>query len=162
MPDERIIEVEFLQDDLQEIRAHMTAGGQPEEVTPPRLLIDGLDQFQRDETLWKDLQDRQDSAAESIKQELKRRETLALLISMRSRTIRSEMEMHELGSQVQMLEASHADKRARGERLRQSIARIRHRIAMLEAKVENSTQLLPSEASSLRTRLIRLLSRRRG
>lgn len=162
MPEERIVELELLQADLQEIRSHMAARGQPEEAALAELLMEGLDQFQRDEALWKELQGQQDAAAESTTQELKRRETLALLISMRSRTVRSEMEMHELGTHVQMLEASHSLKRDRAERLRQTIARLRRRIATLEEAMGTSTQLRARVGVSLRTRLFRLLCRRRG
>jgi hypothetical protein len=109
MTAERVIEVEFLEDDLREIRAMMADSGQPEHDGLPKLLMSGLESFQRDEASWADVQNRDDSGP--FTQELKRRETLALLISMRSRTIRTEMRMNELGTRVRDLESRHADKR---------------------------------------------------
>lgn len=128
---ERVIEVEFLTDDLREIRALM-ADPADEEDGFEQILHHSIAQFRQDEASWQELEHRHDLAAESVKMELKRRETSALLVSMRSRTIRSEMQMHELRERVLVLQGKHLEQRQRAEALRQSIARLRRRIARVD------------------------------
>jgi len=155
-----VIEVEFLQDDLREIRAVMAESGQPEQDALSQLLRSGLESFQRDEVSWRDVQNRDD--AEPFKRELKRRETLALLISMRSRTIRSEIRMNELGRLVRDLGRQHADKRQQSELLRRSISRLRTRIAGIEESLKKGASLPESKTYPLMARLIRLFTKGNG
>ncbi len=159
MPEERVIEVEFLDEDLQSIR-RLFDTEQAEENDLLDVFSAGLEQFRHDEELWGELRDRADPAAEAEKQELKRRETLAHLISMRSRTIRSEIQMHDLDSRVRLLETTHADMTQRAQLLRRSIARLRGRIARLEQILGRGASPPETRPSSLRTRLIRLFTRR--
>jgi hypothetical protein len=160
MTAEREIEVEFLEDDLREIRAVMANSGQPEQDELSKLLTSGLESFQRDEASWRDVQNRDDS--EPFKHELKRRETLALLISMRSRTIRTEMRMNELGIRVRDLESQHADKRQQSGLLRRSISRLRMRIAQIEESLKQGGPLPEKRTSPLMARLIRFFTRGNG
>jgi hypothetical protein len=160
MTAERVIEVEFLADDLREIRGVMSHSEQPEQDALSQLLTSGLESFQRDEASWRDVQNRDDS--EPFKQELKRRETLALLISMRSRTIRSEIRMNELGSRVRDLERLHADKRQQSELLRRSISRLRTRIAVIEGLLKEGAPLPENKTHPLMARLIRLFTKGNG
>ncbi len=162
MEAKRVIGVEFLQEDLREIRVIMADFEQPERDALPRLLTIGFDNFQRDEASWRNLQDRDDPAAESAKQELKRRETLALLISMRSRTIRSEIRMNELGGRVRDLESLHADKRQRATLLHRSISQLRMRIARIEESLRQGAPLPEHRTRPLIARLIRFFTRGNG
>lgn len=123
--------VEFLEDDLREIEV-LLPGGVPLDQGPEQLLRMTMDQYRQDEALWRSLEHRHDGEAEGVKVELKRRETDALLVSLRSRTIRSEMEMHELQERVLALQERHREQRQRAEVLRRSIASLRRRGARLE------------------------------
>ncbi len=159
---ERVIEVEFLQDDLRQIRAVMADSGQPEQNALSRLLISGLESFQQDEASWRDLQDRDDPSSESAKRELKRRETLALLISMRSRTVRSEIRMDELGGQVRDLETLHDNKRQQAQLLRRSISQLGRRMARIDELLKEGAPLPERRTPSLMARLIRFFTRGDG
>ena len=152
-----MIEVEFLEDDLREISAMMPDSGKPEQGALSKLVMSGLVNFQQDVASWRDVQNRDDS--EPFRQELKRRETLALLISMRSRTIRSEIRMNELGSRVRDLESRHADKRQQSELVRRSISRLRTRIAQIEESLKQGGPLPEKRTSPLMARLIRFFTR---
>ncbi|MDQ7844128.1 MAG: hypothetical protein QN141_00010 [Armatimonadota bacterium] len=127
----RRIDVQFLADDLREIAALLPEGMSQEGLA--RLLGQALTLFRRDEAAWQHLESRDGPRAEAERTELKRRETTALLVSMRSRTILSEMEMYELRERVRELGRRHAEQRAEADRLRQSIARLHRRIAQVEA-----------------------------
>lgn len=148
MPADHVIEVEFLEDDLREIHALFDAA-HPERDWMSALLPIGLERFQRDEALRETLRDLGDPAAESAKQELKRRETLALLISMRSRTIRNEIRTDELTARVHTLLAAYADRRQRADEVRRSIARLRRRVARLEEALEREASRPQTRAPSL-------------
>jgi len=130
----RPIDVQFLADDLQEIRALLPAE-MPEEEGLIRLLCTGMALYRSDESAWRHWESRQGAEAEAARTELKRRETTALLVSMRSRTILSEMEMAALREQVRELERRHADQRAEADLLQRSIARLRRRIVQVEAQL---------------------------
>jgi len=121
------VRVEFLEDDFREIAALQAE--QPVEA----LLGTVIDQYRQDEVLWGEVEHRHDGEAEAARLELKRRETGALLVSMRSRTVRSEMEMQELRERVLVLQDRHLEQRQRADALRRSIDRLRRRIARLEA-----------------------------
>jgi hypothetical protein len=125
------IEVQVLEDDLREIRA--LAGPGPEERTLAALVVRGLERFQVDEATWQTLQGRDNPAALEAQSELKRRETIALLISMRARTIASELRMNVLGRRVQELERRHAERLGASTQLRRDIESLERRIARLEA-----------------------------
>ncbi len=157
----RVIDVEFVQDDLRTIRAPMDTTD-PDEAALSALVLTGLARFEQDEASWQDLHDRDDPAAAAAKDELKRRETAALLMSMRSRTIRSEMHVHDLASQVQALETSHADSSRRARSLRRVIAHLRRRAAGLETARARTTAPGRMHPPSIAARLIRLVTRRHG
>jgi hypothetical protein len=77
------------------------------------LLERGLDAFVADEAEWKALEGQAIGETEAKKQELKRREAQALLVSMRARTIATEKTMAELGETVHVLGAElYANRRA--------------------------------------------------
>ncbi|MDR7484542.1 MAG: hypothetical protein QN187_04355 [Armatimonadota bacterium] len=97
------IEVELLAEDWAMIRRALDAAGREPEDGLPWLVEQGLDRFLRDEAAWKALEGRPGPEAEVERQELKRRETQALLVSMRARTIAAEKVVHELGETVRAL-----------------------------------------------------------
>ncbi len=70
-----------------------------------------------------------DPEAEAPRQELKRRETEALLVSMRARTIAAEMRMHALGERVHALGAELTAHR-------QDMRALRGENAALEARLQ--------------------------
>jgi hypothetical protein len=98
-----VVEVELLSDDWALIRQVLEAQGRDVDSGLPWLLEQGLEQFTRDEATWRSLEGRSDPDAEARRQELKRRETQALLVSMRARTVASEKLMHELSEKVHRL-----------------------------------------------------------
>lgn len=136
---ERTVQVEFLEDDLREIRA-LLPEGVPLDQSVEELLRVTMAQYREDEARWRSLEHRHDGEAESAKLELKRRETDGLLVSMRSRTVRSEMAMHELRERVLALQERHLEQRQRGEVLRQSIAALRRRTAQLEGVLRGAAR----------------------
>lgn len=159
MSGERVIEVEFLADDLREIRALMADLGDKEHG-PEEVLHRSIAQFRRDEASWQELEHRHDLTAEAAKTELKRRETSALLVSMRSRTIRSEMQMHELHERVLVLQGQHLEQRQLARALRQSITHVRRRIAKVEDLLGHSADMPAApESSTLREVLAQLWKR---
>ncbi|MDR7521214.1 MAG: hypothetical protein QN168_02000 [Armatimonadota bacterium] len=100
------IEVELLAEDWATIRRALDAAGREPDDGLPWLLEQGLDRFLRDEAAWKALEGHPGQEAEVERQELKRRETQALLVSMRARTIAAEKIVHELGETVRALGAA--------------------------------------------------------
>jgi len=154
VPVERTFEVEFLEEDLEEIRALMDEWS---EGALAALVVESLSQFERDEASWKALETTSNLDTDFTGQELMRRETLALLISMRSRTVRTEMRMHELGIKVQALEARHAEKCREAETLHQATARLRRRRARIEEALRGVTPR--PRASSPRSWLARFFTR---
>jgi septal ring factor EnvC (AmiA/AmiB activator) len=132
MTDQRTIVTELLAADLREVEDLLPPGADDTDRTA-QLLARTIEAFRRDETTWDAVAHRHDPETDAIKTELKRRETTALLVSMRARTIRSEIAMHALGERVRALQARHAEQRARAEALQASLRRLRRRIAAVES-----------------------------
>ncbi|MDQ7857753.1 MAG: hypothetical protein QN174_00335 [Armatimonadota bacterium] len=108
-----VIEVELVDEDWGAIRRAMDAAGPDVRDAMAWLLERGLDAFVADEAEWKALDGQTTDEAEARKQELKRREAQALLVSMRARTIAAEKVMAELGQTVHELGAElYANRRA--------------------------------------------------
>ena len=159
--EDAVLEVQLLEDDLRAIRA--LAGPGPDDVALGDVLMRGLECFQADETAWQALAAGADAASQAGQNELKRRETVALLISMRARTTVSEMRMDALGRWVAELESRHAERFAESTRLRHAIELLNRRIARLEVALDAG----PAEAQEHRrplwgARLARFLRGRRG
>jgi uncharacterized sporulation protein YeaH/YhbH (DUF444 family) len=159
--EDEALEMQLLEDDLAAIRS--LAGPGPDDLALGDLLMRGLERFQADEAAWQALAAREDAASQSAQNELKRRETVALLISMRARTTVSEMRMDALGRWVSELERQHAERLAESTQLRHAIAALNRRIACLEAALGAA----PAEAQEHRhrswgARLARFLHRRGG
>lgn len=127
----RSVSVEFLGDDLREIR-QLLPPGVAESEGLARLLHEAIATYRRDEVAWQEVEHQHDSAAQAAQAEMKRRETGALLVSMHSRTIRSEMEMFELRERVRTLQERHAEQRERARILQQGAARLRRRIGQAQ------------------------------
>ncbi|HXF81798.1 MAG TPA: hypothetical protein VNN19_03480 [bacterium] len=159
MSDHRLIATELLADDLRDVGPLLPAGADDEDRTA-QLLARAIEAFRRDETAWEAVAHRCDPEAEAMKTELKRRETMALLVSMRARTIRSEMEMHALGERVRELQAQHAAQRARAEARQASLRRLRRRIAAVESALAGPGG--PVEAPVRSASFLGRLWRRRG
>ncbi|MDI6772494.1 MAG: hypothetical protein QME77_07890 [bacterium] len=92
------VDVRLLAEDWDAIRRALQMAGRNPDADLAWLLEAGLDWFVRDEAEWKALEARLDDAAGT-----ERRETQALLISMRASTIVAEIMMHELGERVRVL-----------------------------------------------------------
>lgn len=100
-----VVETKLLAEDSTAIRDALWAIGRDSKADLGWLLEQGLDGFVLDEAEWNALEARSDDAAQARKQELKRRETQALLVSMRASTIAAETLMHDLGERVHELGA---------------------------------------------------------
>lgn len=86
------ITAEFLAEDLKEIKRLLPPDTSADEGLA-QVLREALTVYRRDEAAWQAVEHQHNAAGEGAQVELKRRETSGLLVSMRSRTIRSEMEM---------------------------------------------------------------------
>jgi hypothetical protein len=98
-----VVEVELLEEDWATIRRALAFAGRDGPDGVSWLLAHGLDEFAADEAEWKRLEGQTAGEAEARRQELKRREAQALLVSMRARTIAAEKVMAELGETVHAL-----------------------------------------------------------
>lgn len=162
MSGQRTVSAEFLADDLREIRDLLPPGIDEEEGLAG-LLHDALVVYRNDEATWQRVEHKHDAPAEAARLEMKRRETAALLVSMRSRTIRSEMEMYELRDRVRSLQERHAEQRAGAEIRRRSIARLRRRIARVEEQLSGrSTPSVTAPRISALRQALAMLWRRHG
>lgn len=156
-----VIEVDLLSDDWALIRQALEAQGRDVDSGLPWLLEQGLEQFTRDEATWRSLEGRSDPDVEARRQELKRRETQALLVSMRARTIASERLMHELSEKVRALGA--ALRSHRGE-----MWPLRREVNTLDAKLRSLHEALhaplptPGHRWTLGGRLARLFGKGRA
>lgn len=145
-----MVTVELLADDLREVRALLPSHGDDPDALG-RLLEEALRIYRSDEVRWASLERRHDAGgAEAL--ELKRRETVALLVSMRAWTVCSEMVMDELQRRVRSLEDRHVGLRERADELQRSVARLRRRIAFLEDRLTDRAAVAPP--ASLRRRLL--------
>ncbi|MDR7536996.1 MAG: hypothetical protein QN183_11620 [Armatimonadota bacterium] len=138
MPGPCWVDVTFLEDDLCEITALLPAGLAEQEGLE-RVLSEAMTLYRNDEVAWRRLQSQHDAEAEAARTELKRREAAALLVSMRARTVQSEVEMYELRERVRELQERHAGQRARAEVLQRSVVKLRRRVAQLEARLANAS-----------------------
>jgi hypothetical protein len=139
----RAVSAEFLADDLREIR-RLLAQGTVEPEGPARLLHDVIATYRRDEAAWQEVEHQHDAASEATQVELKRRETGALLVSMRARTIRSEIEMHELRERVRALQERHTEQRERARTLQEGAARLRRRIGQVQEALARGAAANPN------------------
>jgi hypothetical protein len=153
------LEVQLLEDDLRRIQA--LAGPGSDDLALAGLVARGLERFQCDEAAWRALAGRNDPAAPAERDELKRRETVAFLISMRARTIVSEMRMEALGRRAQVLERRHAERLRESAQMRRAIETLGRRIARLEAALRGGPPA-PAHRPSLAARVARFLGRRHG
>ena len=158
---QRWIEAEFLADDLREIRFLL-----PSDVSEGeglvRLLHEAIVTYRNDEAVWQDVEHQHDAASQAMQAEMKRRETSALLVSMRSRTIQSEMEMYELRERVRALQERHTEQRAKANVLQRSIAGFRRRIAAVEDRLAQDSPIQAAgrlPATTLRQTLAKLWRR---
>lgn len=115
------IEVQLLEDDWAAIRRALEVQGRDPEADLPWLLALGLERYRRDEAEWEASGEAKDAATPRA-QELRRRETAALLVSMRARTIVAEMRMHALSEQVHALGKALKENRQRMRELREENA----------------------------------------
>lgn len=153
------IEVQVLEDDLRKIRA--LAGPPADDLALAALAVRGLERFRDDEAAWQARAGRDHPSAVVEQNELKRRETVALLISMRARTTVSEVRMEALGRQVQELERRHAERLQESAQLRRAIDMLSRRIARLEAALGGGPPA-PMRRPSFAVRVARFLRRGRG
>lgn len=139
----RTVEVELLAYDARDVvRA---AGGEGAEL-PHRLgalLGEGLEQYIRDEAEWSTLAAIVGGAGGSVGESgarrlqiLRRREAEALVVSMRARTIASEVEVQRLSARVAALEEENAHFKARMLQLRAEIPRLQRRRDQLHSVLE--------------------------
>lgn len=98
-----VVETELLAEDWATLRDALRAVGRDSKAHLGWLLEQGLDGFIHDEAEWKALEARPDEASQARRQELKRREAEAFLVSMRASTIAAEIEMHGLADRVRVL-----------------------------------------------------------
>jgi hypothetical protein len=132
MEGELRVEVDLLAEDAEAMRQALTAAGRHPEADLPWLLEYGLSQYASDEASWQHLEDEGAPDDDVRRRELKRRETEALLVSMRANTIAAEKVMHDLGETVRALGAQlHAN--------RQEMWPMRQEAAALEARLRELT-----------------------
>lgn len=127
-----VVEVDLLTEDWAQIQRALRAAGRVPEDDLPWLLEHGLGRFMRDETEWKALEGRAGPEAEALRQELQRRETQALLVSIRAQTIAAEMVMHDLGESVHALGADLKKNRQAMRALREESAALQTRLQGLD------------------------------
>lgn len=158
----RCIETELLAEDLRAIKDFLPSG-MDEDAGLAHLSAEAMELHRQDEATWLRVQHQHNEPAEAAQFEMKRRETVALVVSMRSRTIRSEIEMHKLREHVHGLQERHAEQRARAEELQRSVSRLRRRIAQVEDRLSGRSAGSESRRSrsSLRKALA-LIWRRHG
>ncbi|MDR7470290.1 MAG: hypothetical protein QN201_09145 [Armatimonadota bacterium] len=132
-----MIEVELLEEDWAAIRRALEAQGRDPEADLPWLLALGLERYGRDEAEWEASGEAKDAATPRA-QELRRRETAALLVSMRARTIAAEMRMHALSERVHALGDTLKENRQRMRELRQENASLQTLIDRLNASPSSS------------------------
>jgi hypothetical protein len=112
MEDALTVEVDLLAEDAAAIRRALVGASRDLQADLSSLLEQGLTQYAADESAWHDLEDQVGPEAEAKRQDLKRRETQALLVSMRAHTIAAEKVMRALGETVHTLGAQlHANRR---------------------------------------------------
>ncbi len=128
---EREIEVGLLEDDWAAIRRALEGQGRDPEADLPWLLALGLERYRRDEAEWEASGDAKEAATPRA-QELRRRETVALVVSMRARTIAAEMRMHDLSERVHALGNALRENRQRMRELREENALLQARIDRLQ------------------------------
>jgi hypothetical protein len=136
MSREQTVEIELLEDDLDPIlRAAGVARGQASQALGD-LLADGLAHYLRDEAEWGALSGAGRSGEHDIRlMELKRRESRALTVSMRARTIASEIRMEALLTHVRGLQEQHAALRQRMNDLRRTVGQLRRDCDRLRASL---------------------------
>jgi hypothetical protein len=127
MEGELRVEVDLLAEDAEAMRQALThAGRHPEDLA--WLLEYGLTRYASDEAAWQHLEDEGAPDDDVRRRELKRRETQALLVSMKANTVAAERAMHDLGETVRALGAQlHAN--------RQEMWPMREEAAALEARL---------------------------
>jgi hypothetical protein len=132
------IEVELLEDDWSTIRRALESHGRDPEADLPWLLELGLERYRRDEEEW-EASGEAKGAATPRAQELRRRETAALVVSMRARTIVAEMRMHELSERAHALGNALRENRQRMRSLREENALLQARIDRLNSSPSSSS-----------------------
>lgn len=165
----RTVEVELLAYDARDI-VHAAGGegaGLPHRLGA--LLGEGLEQYIRDEAEWSTLAAVVGGAGTAVGgpraprlQILRRREAEALVVSMRARTIASEVEVQRLSARVEALEEANAHFKARMLQLRAEVRRLQRRRDQLRSLLERRApeQAPPRPlAARLATRLRRLWRR---
>ncbi|MDR7417645.1 MAG: hypothetical protein QN178_01890 [Armatimonadota bacterium] len=134
------VEVEVLTEDADAMRRALAAAGRDPRANVPWLLARGLEQYVADEAAWQALEGQEGPEVEVKRQELKRRETEALLVSMRAETIAAERVMHDLGMKVHALGAQlYANRR--------EMWPLRDEAASLEARLKRLTEPATGSAS---------------
>jgi len=103
MDEPLLVEVELLAEDWAAIGRALASAGRHAYDDVPWLLEVGLDRFAGDEAEWDRLVAEHVPDTDPRRQELKRRETEALAVSMRPRTISAEMQVHALSQRVNTL-----------------------------------------------------------
>lgn len=108
-----VVEVELVDEDWAAMQRAMGDAALDTLQGTAWLLERGLEAFVADEAEWKTIAQAHGGEVEARKQELKRREAQALLVSMRARTIAAEKLMLALGETVHELAGElHANRRA--------------------------------------------------
>ncbi len=158
---ESSVEIELLAEDWSTIRHALQAAGRDTEDGLGWLLEQGLDRYALDETEWKGLEGQPGDAGEPRRQELKRREAQAHLVSMRASTIAAEKVMHELGERVHVLGAEMKAHRTTMWPLREENDSLEARIRAINGEADSAPPAL-SERRTLLTRLKGLFRGRRG
>jgi hypothetical protein len=161
MSDTHSVTAEFIAEDLKEIQ-RLLPPNTPEDEGLAHVLREALSIYRRDEAAWQTIEHLHDTTGSAAQVELKRREASGLLVSMRSRTIRSEMGMYELREQVRTLQERHTLQRARARVIQQSLTRLRRRIQQAEDRLSQAGGVPSTDgrpASRLQTRLAALWKR---
>lgn len=150
------IDVELLSDDWAVIRRALEMAGREVDAGLPWLLEQGIDLFAQDEASWRALEGESGLDAQRRREELKRRETEALLVSLRARTIASEKLMHELSERVHALGAELRTNRGQMWPLRRETDALDAKLRSLREALTAPTPS-PRRPQALGNRLARLL-----
>jgi hypothetical protein len=153
-----VVVVELLAEDWAMIRSALQTAGLDSDNGLSWLLELGLDRYALDEEEWKALDGRPEDASQVRRQELKRREAQAHLVSMRASTIAAEKVMHELGARVHVLAAELYGHRSTMWPLREENASLDARLQAMHGPVDGAPP--PDKRRTWLTRLTRLFRRR--
>lgn len=158
----RVVGVEFLADDLRQIRALFPDAADQGQDAVAALLIRALDLIASDKAAQQALEQEHDFAAQTAKQEIARKQASSLATAQRVQTIQKEMRVRDLRDQIQVLQQTYHEERVRLDLLRQSLTFLRRQIAQAQSRSGSLADALRRALAGLRSALTWLRGERHG